>query len=350
MLNGGHFVSSIYIYRLMKIKLSLLALLIAVSAQSQYTLFWADEFDEPTLDETKWAPEVGGWGWGNNELQYYTDGDNLSFEDEMLVIQAREEQFGQNNYTSGKVYTKNIFEIQYGKIEARIKFPMGQGLWPAFWMLGTNIDDVSWPACGEIDIMEHVNNESTAHGTAHWDNFGYASYGGSYGLDPNEFHVYTIEWDSLGIDWFIDGTFFHAMNIENGINGTSEFQEPFYLILNLAVGGNWPGSPNANTSFPAELLIDYVRVYKTGLPSGVEEAVTQSYKLFPNPVLNKLSITGIDKPITFMEIRTITGAQVTESYDYVRKSDEAIEINLANLASGIYTLRLNEEVHQFIKQ
>ncbi len=323
--------------------------LIALNAQAQYELFWADEFDTPTLDETKWVTQPGGWGWGNNELQYYTDGDNLSFENDMLIIEAREEQVAQNNYTSGKIITKDLFEIQYGKVEARIKFPMGQGLWPAFWMLGANIDEVSWPACGEVDIMEHINNEWSAHGTAHWDNFGHAYYGGSYGLDPGLFHVYTIEWDSLGIDWFIDGNFFHAMNIENGINGTGEFHAPFYLILNLAVGGNWPGSPDATTNFPAELQIDYVRVYKTDIPNSTEDVSVAKLSIYPNPVNDQLHISGIREKIQTVELLSSNGTRCWTDINYGLTHDGNMNIDLSGLASGTYFIRLNEEVISFIK-
>jgi beta-glucanase (GH16 family) len=333
----------------MKLYTSILLCFFSLTTLAQYELFWADEFDAPTLDETKWLTEPGGWGWGNNELQYYTDGDNLSIENDMLIIEAREEQVAQNNYTSGKIITKDLFEIQYGKVEARIKFPMGQGLWPAFWMLGANIDEVSWPACGEVDIMEHVNNEWTAHGTAHWDNFGYASYGGSYGLDPGIFHVYTIEWDSIGINWFIDGTFFHAMNIENGINGTGEFHMPFYLILNLAVGGNWPGSPDTTTNFPAELQIDYVRVYKTDIPNGIDVVSKGKHTVYPNPANDQLSISGIHQKIHTVELYSSNGTRSWTNVEYSINPKGNIDVDLSDLSSGSYFIRLNEEVISFIK-
>lgn len=240
--------------------LSLLALQLTCS--SQYSLIWADEFDSPTLNTSNWAHEVGGWGWGNNEWQYYTPGDNLTIEDGILIIEARQEQQGGNDYTSGKISSKDLVEVQYGKIEARIKYPTGQGIWPAFWMLGANFGDVSWPQCGEIDILEHVNNEWTIHGTAHWNDNGHVYYGNSKNTSPLEFHVYAIEWDASGIRWFLDGQQYHIMDTTNGINSTEEFHEPFYMILNLAVGGDWPGYPDCCTNFPAQLMVDYVRVYQ----------------------------------------------------------------------------------------
>jgi beta-glucanase (GH16 family) len=246
----------------MKLLVLLSVLSLPLLSSSQYTLIWSDEFDTATLNPLHWAHEVGGWGWGNNEWQYYTSGNNLSIEDGILILEARKEQQGGNDYTSAKISSKGLFEVQYGKIEARIKYPTGQGLWPAFWMLGANIDDVSWPQCGEIDILEHINNDWTVHGTAHWDDNGHVYYGTSQSMSPLEFHVYAIEWDNQGIRWFVDGQQYHVMDISNGINSTSEFHNPFYLILNLAVGGDWPGYPDCCTDFPAQMLVDYVRVFE----------------------------------------------------------------------------------------
>ena len=144
-----------------------------------------------------------------------------------------------------------------------MKLPMGQGLWPAFWTLGTSIDQVGWPSCGEIDVMEHINNENRTYGTAHWAGKGkrHTSSGSSYGVDPTQYHVYAVTWNSSNISWYVDNILFHQLNIEGGVNNTSELHTPQYLLLNLAVGGNWPGSPDASTVFPATVFVDYVRVY-----------------------------------------------------------------------------------------
>jgi beta-glucanase (GH16 family) len=249
----------------LKLLSSFLLILFALNGKSQWNLVWADEFDGPTLNSSNWVSDVGGWGWGNNESQYYTDGDNLSFANGELSIEAKQESFGANDYTSGKIISKDKFEFQYGRVESRIKVPSGQGLWPAFWMLGANIDEVSWPYCGEIDIMEHINSENLVHGTIHWENNGHVYFGGNTSFDPNAYHVYALEWDPSEIRWYLDGDIFHTADIANGINGTSEFHEDFYLILNLAVGGDWPGYPDGSTVFPAQMLIDYVRVYKNQL-------------------------------------------------------------------------------------
>ena len=173
--------------------------------------------------------------------------------------------YGTCQYTSTRMITRGKREFTYGRIEARMALPMGQGLWPAFWMLGTNIGTVGWPASGEIDVMEHINVEPRTYGTIHWDAAGHASYGGSTAVaDPTAFHVYAIEWTPASIKWFVDGAQFHEANIQNNINSTEEFHRPFFVLLNLAVGGNWPGSPNASTVFPARLSVDYVRVYQQG--------------------------------------------------------------------------------------
>ncbi len=244
--------------------LGVLVLLVsAAPASAQWTLVWSDEFIGPSLDASNWTSETGGNGWGNRELQYYTDGKNVSFENGSLVIEARRERFRRNNYTSARIKTAGKREFTYGKIEGRLAVPMGKGLWPAFWMIGANIDTVSWPKCGEIDIMEHINTETRTYGTIHWDAGGYASYGGNTAVaTPSSYHTYAIEWTPLSIRWFVDGAQFHEADITNGINSTEEFHLPFFVILNLAVGGNWPGSPDQTTVFPARYFIDYVRVYQ----------------------------------------------------------------------------------------
>lgn len=237
---------------------------------SGYTrLVWSDEFNGTSLDTSNWTYEIGTGsnGWGNNELQYYTSRpENIRVSGGNLIITARRESYGGMNYTSARIKTQDKRTFTYGRVEARIKIPTGKGLWPAFWMLGNNISQVSWPYCGEIDIMEHVNNEGVTHGTIHWSdhNGNYAYYGGPtpWNLDFSQYHVYAIEWSPTSIKWFVDGNQFWEANIANSINGTDEFHKPFFILLNLAVGGNWPGSPDGSTPFPAEMLVDYVRVYQ----------------------------------------------------------------------------------------
>lgn len=242
----------------------------ALQAQC-YELLWAEEFNYVGYpDPAIWTAEEGGGGWGNNELQYYTvnDTDNAFVENGMLTITARKEIIQNNNYSSARLITQGKFNVQYGRIEARMKLPFGQGMWPAFWMLGESFPEVGWPACGEIDIMEMVGGdgrENTVHGTVHWDNNGnYAQYGGSYTLSSgtfaDDFHTFAIEWDESAITWFVDDIQYHVISITPA--ALSEFRENFFILLNLAVGGNWPGAPNAATEFPQTLEVDYVRVYK----------------------------------------------------------------------------------------
>jgi len=201
-----------------------------------------------------------------------------------LVITAKKESgghtcwYGPCQYTSTRITTQGKHEFMYGRIEARMKLPSGQGLWPAFWMLGSNIDSVGWPASGEIDNMEHINTEDKVYGTIHWDSGGHASYGCPSSdviptIDSTVFHIYAIEWDLNKITWRVDGTQYCEANIQDSINSTEEFHKPFFILLNLAVGGDWPGSPDANTVFPAKVYVDYVRVYYLGVPN----AITQTF-------------------------------------------------------------------------
>jgi beta-glucanase (GH16 family) len=249
------------------VPLGVLALAAPAARAQTWSLVWSDEFNGPSVDRNNWNFETGGGGWGNNELEYYSNGNNASIQNGALVIEARRENVGGMSYTSSRMTTKGKRQFTYGRIEARIAMPSGQGLWPAFWMLGANIGSVGWPACGETDVMEHVNNDAAIHGTIHWDAGGYASYGGGANVaNAGAYHVYAVEWTPASIKWFVDGAQYHEANIQNGINSTEEFHRPFFLLLNLAVGGNWPGPPNGSTPFPARLFVDYVRVYQQTTP------------------------------------------------------------------------------------
>ncbi|MBN1411797.1 MAG: glycoside hydrolase family 16 protein [Spirochaetales bacterium] len=221
---------------------------------------WADEFDGSGLPAWNFDIGNGDWGWGNGELQYYTNlTTNCNKSGGYLNITARKESYGGCAYTSARI--KAPFTRTYGKIEARMKLPMGQGLWPAFWMLGTNINQVSWPACGEIDIMEHVNSDGQVTGFIHWDCNGQADYGTGVACSPGNWNTYAILWNSSAIKWYLNGAQFFEANILNSVNSTEEFHRPFFILLNLAVGGQWPGSPDGSTVFPAVMQIDYVRWY-----------------------------------------------------------------------------------------
>jgi len=209
-------------------------------AHAQWQLVWSDEFNGSI--GPSWVFETGAGGWGNNELQYYRR-ENATIENGALVITAKRENFGGASYTSARMKTQGLKTFRFGRIEARMKLPNFMGAWPAFWMLGANLPQVGWPASGEIDIMEHVNAENRVYGTIHWKdaNNQYASYGGNTATTVTDWHVYAVEWDTSAIRWYVDGTKYHEVNIANGVNGTDEFQKDFFLLLNFAVGGNWPG-------------------------------------------------------------------------------------------------------------
>jgi hypothetical protein len=236
-----------------------------------YTLAWNDEFDGTSLS-SDWVHEIGNGnnGWGNQEKQYYRS-ENTEVREGYLVITAKEEAFGGRNYTSSRIITKGQQDFEFGRIDIRAAMPQGQGLWPALWMLGSNFNTVGWPECGEIDIMEMVGGsgpnrgDSYNFGTAHWDNNGSkADFGSSIrkttGRLADDFHVYSIVWDSTSLVWFFDDVQFHQMDISPA--ALDEFREKFFFIFNIAVGGIWPGSPDASTVFPQKMAVDYVRVFQ----------------------------------------------------------------------------------------
>ncbi len=251
--------------------------------QRGWRLIWNDEFDGASgapPDPRNWEREIGGGGWGNNEWEYYTDSpDNACLNGEgSLVITARAatpEQhtlpcwYGTCRYTSARLLTRNRFEMTYGKAEARLKIPFGQGIWPAFWMLGTNMHEIGWPACGEIDIMENIGREpATIHGTVHGPGYcGGQAIGGAYSLPNNtrlheQFHTFAVEWEAAEIRWLMDDIPYFQFTPARVPQGASwVFDHPFFLLLNVAVGGHWPGYPDETSTFPQTMLVDYVRVY-----------------------------------------------------------------------------------------
>ena len=241
------------------------------SGESPY--LWNDEFDGTVIDTSKWTFEIGtgSSGWGNNEKEFYTERrENAYVQDGILHIRANKEDYKGSSYTSARMITKGKFSFTYGTVEARIALPVGKGIWPAFWMLGENIDAVSWPACGETDIIEAVNTENIVYGTNHWSYNGeHAQYGKNTGdyfgktfeLDITKFHNYKFTWDKKTITMFVDDFKYHEMTIEDNAGGTEAFHKPFFFLLNVAVGGNWPGFEIDDTQFPNEMLVDYIRVY-----------------------------------------------------------------------------------------
>ena len=234
------------------------------------SLVWSDEFEGEAIDLSNWTYDLGNGsgGWGNNELQTYTNSANNSFvADGKLFIVA--EKVGENAYTSARLKSLDLQEFQYGRIDVRAILPKGQGIWPAIWMLGANYPDVGWPACGEIDIMELLGQlAGTVHGTAHWgiDWPNWTHQGSSTSIYPEnfdeEFHVFSIDWSEDNIDFIMDDEVFFNIN-PSMMNGQPyPFNNPFFFILNVAVGGNWPGYPDETTTFPVFMAVDYVRVYQ----------------------------------------------------------------------------------------
>ncbi len=241
-----------------------------------YELVWSDEFDGDTIDLNNWTYDIGGWGWGNGEAQYYTDRpENARVENGLLVIEGREEQFEESYYTSARMLTQGLQEFQYGYIEARMKVPGGKGTWPAFWMLGSNfgredLEDPSlaeWPTVGEIDIMEYTGKEpDLVLGTIHGP--GYAGAGGLTTwnrLDfpvEDDFHTFAVDWDEEGIRWYFDGEQY-AEKTPVSLSGREwVFDQPFFIILNVALGGTLGGFISPELEFPVYMYVDHVRVYQ----------------------------------------------------------------------------------------
>ncbi|HEU4933222.1 MAG TPA: glycoside hydrolase family 16 protein [Pyrinomonadaceae bacterium] len=232
-------------------------------------LVWSDEFNGSSINSANWGFDLGAGGWGNNELQNYTSrSENARISNGMLVIEARRENLGGSAFTSARMKTqgKQSFGINTW-VEARIDAPQGQGVWPAFWMLGNSISTVGWPSCGEIDIMEiQGQNPFRNFGTIHWADPGgnHVSFGGIFNSSSSlsaGFHTYAISRTGTSIKWYVDRIQYAEANISGGINSTSEFQGPFFIILNVAVGGNFVGSPDGSTVFPQQLQVDWVRVW-----------------------------------------------------------------------------------------
>lgn len=240
-----------------------------------YTLVWSDEFDGPEIDLNNWSFNIGDGcdrgicGWGNNELQYYTDRpDNAFIEDGNLVIRAKQESFQGYGYTSARMVTKNKADFQFGRIDISAKLPKGQGIWPAIWMLSTEEKYGQWPRSGEIDIMELIGNKpAEVFGTVHWglDFWRFkSSYYTEDGTDFSaDFHTYSLLWREDCLRFMVDGNIYgDPITPSTTLPTNYPFNDVFHLILNIAVGGNLPGNPDGSTVFPQDMRIDYIRVYE----------------------------------------------------------------------------------------
>lgn len=253
--------------------LSLFALVSHCQAQDTpkkkgYKLLWADEFNRPGKpDPAIWTAETGGNGWGNNEAQYYTDRvENAVVKDGKLFITALKEEYNGKSYTSARLITKGKRDFTYGRVEVAAKLPAGKGTWPAIWMLGSNIGEVGWPKCGEIDIMEHVGFDmNVVHASIHTKAFNHPAGTQKTAKTlvdqvDGKFHVYAMEWTPKKIDFFIDGKLYFIYTPDEYNPDQWPFANPAFIILNLAIGGNWGGEVDT-TSFPKVMEVDYVRVY-----------------------------------------------------------------------------------------
>jgi len=248
------------------------------TSYSGYSLLWSDEFSGSTLNTTEWNYDIGTGdnGWGNDEEQYYRR-ENASLQEGLLIIEAKEENFGNRSYTSSRIKTQGKFNFKYGRVDIRAAMPKGKGMWPALWMLGENITSIGWPYSGEIDIMEMVggngtdgNNDSTTHGTIHFETgdgcgFNCRDYQGgkkslSSGKLADDFNVFSIDWTTDSITWLLNDVSFHSEQITPA--NRTEFHEDFFFIFNVAVGGQWPGSPDSSTQFPQQMQVDYIRVFQ----------------------------------------------------------------------------------------
>ncbi len=248
--------------------------LFAAAAVPGFDLVWSDEFDAAALDLKKWEFEVNARGGGNNELQYYVT-NNVRVRDGLLTIEARKEHYtgpgGTREYTSSRIRTKGKGDWLFGRFEIRAKLPKGQGLWPAIWMMPTDARYGGWPNSGEIDIMELLGQQpNKVYGTLHFGDAasGHGSKGGNYTLPSgnfaDQFHVFRLDWEPRQMRWYVDDKLYQTQTDwhTRGKEFPAPFDQRFHLILNLAVGGNWPGNPQASTVFPQTMQVDYVRVYR----------------------------------------------------------------------------------------
>jgi|GEM_PF-625334 len=305
-----------------------LGILLCFSTQSTlgqtppgYRLIWSDEFNGATIDASNWGFDIGGSGWGNNELQYYTNRpENAYLSNGSLVIEARKEDYGGRNYTSARLLTKGKRDFLFGRIDIRAKLPKGQGIWPALWSLGKNIDQVGWPACGEMDIMELLGHQpNKMYSTVHWAPPG----GGSTNLPANyvlpsgdftqDYHIFTMEWATDVIKFYVDEQLITTVTRAN-ISGNYPFNDPFFLIFNVAVGGFWPGNPDETTTFPQRMFVDYVRVYQqnsslagptVAAPTPTEPA-SRVVSLFSNAYTN----VGVDTWSAPWDVADVTDVMV----------------------------------------
>ncbi len=352
--------------------LLLLGLLLIVNgvAGQNWKLVWADEFDGDTLNMEKWeymtgtGSEYGLDGWGNNELQYYQE-ENVKVADGVMTISAKRENVASSQFTSGRIRTINMGDWTYGRFEFRAKMPVGQGLWAAIWMLPTDSDYGGWASSGEIDIMEYLGHDTTTvHGTIH--------YGGQWpdnqyrGKDyetadtafHRDFHTFALEWEEGKLRWYVDGELFQSLGTGMWYSSSAPYPAPFnkrfHLLINLAVGGNWPGNPDGSTVFPQDLVVDYVRVYQDGV-SGLNQESSDALleQNHPNPFDDYSTITFSlrDEQHVLLEVYDALGRKVQTLADklYGPGSHE-VGVEAKGLEPGLYSYRLQAGDSSAIRQ
>jgi beta-glucanase (GH16 family) len=346
-------------------------LMLSVAAGGQnWNLVWADEFDGDTLNTDLWSYMIGDGtdygipGWGNNELQYYQE-ENVQVSDGVLTITAKRENVGSKQFTSGRIRTIEKGDWTYGRFEFRAKMPLGKGLWAAIWMLPTDEEYGGWAASGEIDIMEYLGDDTTkVHGTIH--------YGGSWpenqyrGTDyvtddtafHKTFHTFALEWEEGKLRWYVDGEEFQNLGTGTWYSSRAPFPAPFnkrfHLLINLAVGGNWPGPPNVSTQFPQEFKIDYVRVYQDGAAGMEEESSGQKLEQnYPNPFdsVSEISFSLIREEKVLLEVYDSTGRKVRTLADKsYGPGKHTVVVEAGSLEPGIYSYRLLTRSRSSVKQ
>ncbi len=340
----------------------------AASLSQTWNMVWDDEFNSTEIDLTKWEHEVNGQGGGNNELQYYTDRDTNSFiQDGKLVIRALKEAYtgpdGTRQYTSARLRTLHKGDWKYGRFRITAKLPYGQGLWPAIWMLPTDWVYGGWAASGEIDIMELLGQDNTkVYGTLHyggpWPN---NTHTGSYYVLPSgnfsdDFHVFELTWlptangDSVEMKWYVDDVLYLTQKEWWSSGGAypAPFDQKFHMLLNVAVGGNWPGSPDSTTTFPQMMEIDYVRIYELD-PTGLKDdksSVPENFELkqnYPNPFNPATKITyGLPTPSNVrINVYNILGQMVMEyTFNSMSAGMHSVNFNASGLSSGVYVYEI----------
>lgn len=331
-------------------------LLVSAMAHAQddeWVLIWSDEFDyEGVPDPEKWDYDIGGHGWGNNELQYYTEReDNARVEEGKLIITAQLESYEGNRYTSARIVSRDRGDWRYGRFEVRAKLPRGTGTWPAIWMLPTDWEYGGWPTSGEIDIMEHVGYDlGKVHGTVHTDAYNHqlnTQRGGSWqdATVVDEFKTYIIEWTPESIIWWVDDRRYYTFNNERKSFREWPFDKRFHFLLNIAIGGSWGGVEGVDDSiFPQTMEIEYVRVYATEeILSLQDEEWPTEWKVYPNPTTEgiwQIHAPGLDTHDSKLMLTDMLGKEIPVRVSPLQ--GDLYQIQAEELVPGIYQLLIHD--------